>query len=195
MFFPGVGTLVGGAIGAGVGAFGAYESGQAQKKAYTYQAGVAQINKQIADQNARYAIETGESRAQIAGMQTRAQIGETKAIQGASGLAVNKGSTVDVRASEANIGEENEMTIRSNAAREAYGYKVQGVADTAQATLDTAAAKTSSQAGTIGAVSSLLGGATSVSSRWTQFAQQGVFGGGSGNATAPWSYAEGDEYA
>lgn len=166
------GTLVGG----GVSAFGALQSGEAQSKAYTYQAGVAQINARIANQNARYATAVGESKAQISGMQTRAQLGATKAIQGASGLNVNTGSAVGVRASEADIGEENEMTIRSDAARQAYGFKVQAAGDIAQSNLDLASAASAKTASKYGVISSLLGSAGSVAGKWAQFGQQGVFG-------------------
>jgi hypothetical protein len=176
MFGP-IGTLVGlglGAAAGGVKAYGDYSAGQSGAKAYQYQASIARMNAAIANQNAVYATKVGEAKAQISGMQTRAQIGETKAIQGASGLDVNKGSAVDVRASEADIGEQNEMTIRSNAAKQAYDFRVGAVGDIAQANIDTAAAKTTKTAGTIGAASSILGSASSVSSKWAQFSQQGT---------------------
>jgi hypothetical protein len=134
------------------------------------------MNAQIAEQNAQYATAVGESKAQISGMKTRAQIGETKAIQGGSGLAVNTGTAVNVRASEADIGAENEMTIRSNAAREAYAYRTQEAGDIAQSRLDVAAADQAKKAGGISAISSILGAASSVSSKWAQFKMQGVFG-------------------
>lgn len=178
MFGP-IGAAIGlglGAAAGGVKAYGDYQGGQAAGKAFTYQAGVAQINAQIANQNARYATAVGESKAQISGMQTRAQLGTTKAIQGASGLNVNTGSAVGVRASEADIGEENEMTIRSDTARQAYGFKVQAAGDIAQSNLDLASAASSKTASKYGAISSLLGSAGSVAGKWAQFGQQGVFG-------------------
>lgn len=172
-----IGALIGlglGAAAGGVKAYGDYSGAQAGTKVYTYQAAVARMNAAIANRNANYAIKVGESKAQISGMQTRAQIGETKAAQGASGLAVNKGSAVDVRASEADIGEENEMTIRSNAAKEAYNFKVGAAQDTAQASIYDTAAKTTKTSGNIAAASSLLSAGSSVSSKWAQFSQQGA---------------------
>jgi hypothetical protein len=167
------------AVGAGVGAFGSWYGGQASKNMYQYQSAVSQINKQISDQNAKYAIAAGETRAQESGMKTRAEIGTTRAIQGASGLDVNRGSAVEVRASEADIGTQSAAVIRSNAAREAYGYKVQGFQYGAQSKIDIMAGKNAAFAGNIGAVSSILGGASSVSSKWLQGSQAGMFGGGS----------------
>lgn len=172
------GTLGASAIGSALGAYGSYEGGKAQKAAYDYQASVAAMNAKIANANAARAIQVGESQAQISGMQTRAQIGETKAVQSGSNLDVNKGSAVEVRASEADIGAENERTIRNDAQQKAYDFKVQAAQDTAQGTLDTFAGQNAEKAGTIGAFSSLLGGAGSVATKWSQFSQQGAFGGG-----------------
>lgn len=163
-------------IGGGLAAYGAQQKGTAESNMYTYQSGVAQLNKQIADQNAQYATAAGEVSAQTAGMRTRAQIGATKADQAASGIDVNKGSAVDTRVSEAEIGSANVATIRANAAREAYGYRVGGAQAEAQSGLDLYAAKTSRTAGNIGALSSILGTAGSVSSKWLQFKNQGIGG-------------------
>jgi len=162
------------AIGGGVGALGSLMGGQAQKNAYGYQAAVAQMNAKIANANAEHAVQVGEKEAQISGMQTRAQIGETKAIQSGTNLDVNKGSAVDVRASEADIGKDNEMTIRSNAAWTAYGYKVEAAKDTAQANLDMMAGENSQKSGLLGAFTSLLGGAGSVSGKWLEYQRQGI---------------------
>jgi hypothetical protein len=170
-----IGGLASSALGAGVSAFGNMQQGAAQSAAYTYQAGIAQINAQIADQNARYAYAVGEQKAQAAGMQTRAIIGQTKAQQGASGLDVNVGSAVDVRASEADLGAENVGVIRNDAARTAYGYQVEEQQQLTQAALDRFAAKNVKTAGYIGAASSLLGGASSVSDKWLKGQQAGSF--------------------
>jgi hypothetical protein len=169
------GSLGAGILGAGLSAFGSYEGGKAQQNAYNYQAAIAQMNAKIENNNAAHAIQVGEREAQISGMQTRAQIGETKAIQSGSNLDVNKGSAVDVRASEADIGKENEMTIRSNAAWTAYGFEVKGAEDTAQANLDLMAGENAKKAGILGMYSSLLGGAGSVGGKWAEFKKQGIF--------------------
>jgi hypothetical protein len=179
-------TLAGTSLGAtlaggGVSTLGALQSGGAQSSAYRYQAGVAAMNASIAENNANYATAVGESKAQISGMQTRAQIGATKAIQSGTNLNVNTGSAVDVRASEADIGEENEMTIRSNAAREAYGFRTQAAGDIAQENLYNAAASNTKKASNINALTSILGTAASVSSKWAMFSKQGIGGGGGSN--------------
>src|SRR6266446_6811854 len=113
----GMAATAGGAI---VGAIGSSYKGQAESNMYNYQAGVAQVNEQIAKQNAAYEKELGETQAQEAGMKTRAEMGQIKAAQGASGLDVNCCSAVDVQKSAQEVGTFNETMIRSNAAKRAY---------------------------------------------------------------------------
>lgn len=166
-------------------------TGEAQGRTFDYQAAVAQINKKIALQNADYAIASGEVSAQQSGMKTRAQIGQTKAIQGASNLDVNTGSQADVRESEHEVGVADQSTIRTNAARAAYGFTVEALSDDSQSQLDRVSAETSRESGRLGVVqadfarqgadlgvkASLLGGATSVASKWTQAYTSGMLGG------------------
>jgi hypothetical protein len=75
--------------------------------------------------------------------------------------------------------------IRANAAKKAYGFEVGAAEDVAQAGAYTVAGETSVTAGDIGAVSSVLGAAGSVSSKWLQASQ--AFGSGgdtSGDASS-----------
>lgn len=173
-------SLVASALGSATSASGASFTGQAQANMYNYQAGVAQINQQIMAQNASWATEEGEVSAQQQGIKTQAQIGTTLAQQGAGGLDVASGSDARVRASELEIGEEDQALIRSNAAQKAYGFEVQGFQYAAQASADTASASNSLTAAQYNVASSLLSGASSVSSKWLQGSQAGIFGGGSG---------------
>lgn len=163
-------TIAGGATGAMGSLFG----GQAAATAANYQAGVAQMNAQIAQQNAQFEQQKGEAEAQQAGMKGRYQLGMTKAIQGASGIDVNRGSTVNVQRSESEITNMNEATIRNNAARKAWGFEVEGANDQAQAALDRMKASTSKTAGEFGAASSLLSAAGSVSSKWMNASDKGA---------------------
>lgn len=164
------------AAGGITGAIGSLFGGSAQSNMYKYQAGIAAMNAQIAQQNANYDLAVGEVQAQQSGMKTRAVIGATRAQQGASGLDVNTGTAVQVRASEAELGAEDMALIRSNAAKRAYGDEVTAVQDTAQSELDTYAARNSQTAGVIGAFSSVLGAGGSISSKWVDFASKSIPG-------------------
>lgn len=173
MMVVGMGASAGGAI---TGAIGSEYQGAAQSNMYGYQAGVAQINKQIAMQNADYERRVGEVKAQESGMKTGAVIAQTKTIQGASNLDVNRGSAADVRESEHAIGRQDQDIIRSNAARLAYGKEVEATQFESQSELYKMAQKTSKTAGHLGAISSILGGVSSVASKWTQAKSAGAFG-------------------
>ncbi len=112
-------------------------------------------------------------------MKTRYQIGQTTAAQAASGVDVNKGSGVAVRASEQTVGNFDQAILRSNAAKAAYGYRVEGAMDTEQARVDQFAAANAQKAGYINAASSILGGAGSVADKWLAGQSKGLWGGSS----------------
>jgi hypothetical protein len=157
------------AVGGVTSAIGNMMSGQAQANMYNYQAGVAQANAEVKKQDAAYALEAGEVTAQQSGMRTRAEVGATKVGFAAGNVA--GASTDRVLTSETEIGAENQALIRANAAKRAYGFEVGASADIAQAGADRVAASTSKTAGDIGAVSSLVGAAGQVSSKWLQYKQ------------------------
>lgn len=165
----------------GISALGSIMGGQSQASMFQYQSGIAAMNAEIAKQNADYAVAAGEVSAQESGMRTRAQIGQTIATQGAGNLAVGQGSNARVVNSELALGQEDQALIRSNAAKQAYGYEVTAAQDTAQSQLDTQAASNAKTAGIISGIGSLLGTAGSVSSKWLTATQSGAFGGGGTN--------------
>ncbi len=136
-------------------------SGFSNAQASRLQAQIAQNNSALAGQNAFATANAGEAAQNQAQMKTRAVIGATKAAQAANGIDVNTGSAVDVRASEAELGKMDAMTIRSNAARQAYGYQVEGVTQRAQSKLLKAQATQAEIAGVINAGADLLGGSSS----------------------------------
>lgn len=165
-----------GAVGSVFQGEGQAQQYEAQGRSLRYQAGVARMNRDIAQQNAAYEREAGEIEAQQSGMKTRAQVGQVKAVQAGSGIDVNRGSPVAVRESMLAVGAEDEAIIRANAARKAYGQEVEAVQHESQARIDEMGAESADRAssrartsGYIGAASSILGSAASVSSRWLQY--------------------------
>ena len=160
-----------------IGAVGAQSQGRAQANMYQYQAGVARVNATVAKQDSDYAREAGEVEATNAGMRTRAEVGATRAGMAAGNVDINSGSGKRVVASETAIGQENEATIRANAAKRAYGFDVKAAGDTATAGAMDVAATTSREAGDINAISTIIGTAGSVASKWSQYGQ--AFGPGS----------------
>jgi hypothetical protein len=180
-------TALGGVVGAGGKLLEGYGQQQAdifKATEATYQAGIAQQNQEIAQQNANYALYSGEVQAQQAGMKLRSEIATTKAEQGASNLDVNSGSAVLVRSAEQEVGQENISLIRSDAAKRAYGYTVQSwqygtqaTWDQTAATFDKGAAQMAMISGEISAAGSLLGGASSVGSQWMAAKSSGALKG------------------
>lgn len=170
-----IGSTIAGTI---TSATAANYSGQASANMYNYQAGIAQANKVLAQQDANYAISSGEVAAQQSGMKTRAQVGATRAGFGASNVA--GGSQDAVLKSETDIGQEDQALIRSNAAKRAFGFNVEAAKDTAQGQVYKTAAETSQETGRLGVLSSIIGGASNVAGKWLQYKQ--YFGSGDSGA-------------
>lgn len=157
----------------GIGA--ARQSAGASASSNFYQAGVAQINARIAAQNADYASIKGEKDAMRYGMQARQRSGEIIAGQSASGLDIGSGSAVDVRKSQDTISQMDMAQIREDAAKVAFNYRQQASQFTNDAMMSMRAGRSSQAAGNINALSSLVGGAGSVASKWLEAKKMGVF--------------------
>lgn len=177
-----LGSIGTGASAAGgiVGAIGNLISGGANKKMYDYQAGIAQINKKNALQDADYSRAVGETEAQTSGMKTRFTLGKIVSGQAASGLDVNSGSNQRVQEGEQAIGTHDEAVIRSSAAKRAYGYEVEAATDEAQSQVYKMGGKNAETAGMIGAATSILGSASSVAGKWLDASKVGLYSGNVG---------------
>ncbi|TXH55882.1 MAG: hypothetical protein E6Q97_07795 [Desulfurellales bacterium] len=163
-------------LGGGLSMFGALSEGAANARMANYRAGIADMNSQIAKQNADYARTVGEAQARRSGMKTAEVIANQKTAQSGSGLDVNFGSPAAVRDSTAALGREDQSTIRETAARRAYGYDVEAANQTAQAGVERAAASNAKRTALLKSLSSFVGSASSVSDKWLQGKQQGLWG-------------------
>jgi hypothetical protein len=115
-------------------------------------------NARLADLNASDAIARGEVDAGKHEAQTRGLAGSQRAALAAQGIDVDSGSAADVQKDTATLGALDATTIKNNAWREAWGYKVQAANSTAQGAM-------AKSAGDFSATSSLLtGGMNAVSS-------------------------------
>ena len=169
-----IGSLVASAAGAGVSAMGASASASATAASDNYKAQVASNNAIIAKRNADAATEAGGVGAQVNDLKTKNLVGTQLVTQASNGLDVGSGTNVNVRQSAADIGHLDTLTILNNAAKQSAGFKAQGMNFTAEAGLDTAAAANAKTAGDYTVASSLLGGASSVSSKWAAYQQSGA---------------------
>ncbi len=171
-----VGTMAATAGGAIVGGIGAEKSGQANAATYRYKAGVALLNKQINEQNASWATQAGGAKAEVEGLKSKQQIGETKVVQSASGFDVNSGNNEKVRETQTDVAKYDQNVIRWDAAKAAYGYETKSTTDVAESHLDQMAASQSEEAGFLGMMGSFISGAGNVAGKWMEGSKVGAFG-------------------
>lgn len=164
----------GGASGL-MGALGAKTSADATADSYNYKAVVASNNAIIAQRNAEAATAAGGVAAQSNDLKTKNLVGTQLVTQASNGLDVGSGTNVNVRQSAQDLGHLDTLTILNNAAKNSAGFKAQGMNFTAEAGLDRASAENAKTAGDIGVMTSLLGGASSISDKWSGYKQKGVF--------------------
>lgn len=118
-----VGTVVASAV---MQARAAHQSGKAQQGAAESSAQQQEWNARIADVQAQDAITRGREAEGQLRTQTRGLIGSQRAGFAGQGLDISVGSPVDVQGDTAYLGELDAQTLRANAAREAWGYRVEG---------------------------------------------------------------------
>lgn len=94
--------------------------GQFQQKSYDF-------NSKLADLQATDALKRGETDATNYKKGIVKTIGAQRASMAAQGIELDSGSALEIQQDTAHIGEQDAMTIRNNAAREAWGYKVQAL--------------------------------------------------------------------
>ncbi len=94
-----------------------------------YEAMIDRQNAGLADQQAADAIQRGQIEEGRQRLGTKQEIGATRASIAGQGVDVGSGSALDVQGSEAGLGEMDALTIRNNAAREAWGYNTQAAQD------------------------------------------------------------------
>lgn len=173
---PSAAAVVGGVslASTALGGLGAIQSSRAASASAGYNAQVAANNAQIATQNANFAGAEGERNVEASQAKTRAALASTLATQGASGVDVNSGSSVDVRASEAKLGMLNSLNIRSEAAKQAYGFQSQSANYTGQSALDKSQKVSDEIGGYLNAGSTILGG-IGKASKYENWLNQGSY--------------------
>jgi hypothetical protein len=171
------GVGLAGSIGSSVmGGVGANYAAKAKAGQYNYQAGIARVNQRVQEQNADFASQSGEIEGVQTGLKHRALLGKIKATQGASGIDVNSGTNLDVYAGAQTIARMDQENVARNAMQKVRAYKSAAWSEGEQANLYDVAARNATKEGKIGVLSSIVGGASSVSSKWLQGNQAGVWG-------------------
>ena len=112
------------AVGALVlGAAAGVQQAQAQKAAGQAQEAQAKENAKAANVQAQNAVLTGQIEEDRRRQQTRRMLATQRTAMAANNIDMSSGTALEVLGDTAAIGEQDALTIRANAAREAWGYK------------------------------------------------------------------------
>lgn len=106
-------------------AFSAYSSAEAQSSADEYAASVARNNETVAEWQAGDAQRRGAEATAATRRKYMSLQGTQRANMAARGLDITDGSANSILQDTSFFGQYDENTVRANAAREAWGYKVQ----------------------------------------------------------------------
>ncbi len=167
-------ALGAGAAGGLIGGIGSILGGNAQASNDRYQAQVAQNNAAYSARAADTALTQGQVVAQQQYQVGSQRLGQARAAEGANGVAINSGSAVDDQASIARTTALNVGAVGYNADTQAVSDRNQTANYDTQANVDRTSASNAVISGFIGGATSLLGSASSVSSKWASFQQAGV---------------------
>lgn len=114
-------------LGGLFGVKGAYDSAKASREAYAIQSSVARENARISEEKARLALEAGQASEQNTRLRTSGLIGTQRAAMAANGIDLGEGTANDILTTSAYMGERDALTVKDNAARQAWGYRVEGI--------------------------------------------------------------------
>lgn len=198
----GIAQMVQQGVGAMFGAYASREEGIQNQQALDYKAAVARNNAIIAEQAATYTTQAGDERARVRMAEGGQRIAGAEASYSAGNLDIGKGSPNNVIRDIGAITGLDVMTIRNNAARQAWKYRNDATSFTSQAGVLDVAARNAYRAGMIGAESSLLVGQASVADKWAQMsmnsgnsANSGYYDGGGTNESAGTGSGDEGSYA
>lgn len=163
---------IAGVAGAGIDAFGKYQSGQ-------YAGQVAENNAHVAGQNAEYATEAGTADAGTQSLKGAVKSAGIKNAIAADGIDVNTGSAPKVLASQAEANQLDIETILHNSDLTAYGYRTQQSDLTDEAKQDRAGGVLGAIGSGLKGVSTLVDKAPSLPLKW-----------GTGGAATKWGWSD-----
>lgn len=117
-------------IGLGQGAFTMYQASKevdALNRQREYMDRMSNVNKMFNDNLAKEAIARGDEQASMLGRKTKQLIGTQRVNLAAQGIELDSGSALDIQQDTAKLSKIDEIKIRNNAWKEAWGIKTQGM--------------------------------------------------------------------
>lgn len=112
-----------------IGLAGSMMQAQGQQQNAGFQSGMLKQNAAFKNRTAEETLIAGDSAADWQRVRTGQAIGTQRSSIAANGIDVNSGSAARLQDDTAMLGELDALTIQNNAAREAYGYRVQAKQD------------------------------------------------------------------
>ena len=97
-----------------------------------YMKSMAEVNSMFAQMQADDAISRGDEQARQIGQKAKQTIGAQRAGYAAQGIEVDTGSALEVQQDTAALSKMDELRIRNNAWREAWGYKIDNALATSE---------------------------------------------------------------
>lgn len=152
---------------------GGMSQGNAQDAQAQSQARTMRTNAMYANNAAQDAVKRGTYDADLQRIRTGQLIGTQRAAMASNGGLVDQGTNSILQQDTAQLGELDALTIQNNAAREAYGLKVQAMQGFRNATDTELAGKNAKQ-------NSLLGGVIKGAGSFFGGGGASMFGGGGG---------------
>ena len=147
---------------AAISAYGAYQQASSQRAQAGYQAKVAENNATIAEMQAQDAKARGDKASFDVRRKYAALMGTQRASMAARGLDITDGSANAILQDTAYFGAYDEATTRSNAAREAWGYRVRAAGSQSDA---------AAYGATADAINPLMSGGLAGAGTWFSSAQ------------------------
>lgn len=145
-------------IGLALSTFGTLASAKANADAAKAAARQADMNKVVAQNNAKDARDQGVADAQDLQLRNRARIAQQQNILSERNISASSGSSLDILGDTASMGKLDELTAVNNAERKAVAYETQSINYDYQAKVDRMTAKNSMTAGVLGAFGDLSSG-------------------------------------
>ena len=138
------------------------QASNAQQAQATYASRVAQNNATIAETQAKDALDRGSEAERLERLRTQKLIGDQRAGFAANGVLLDSGTPADFISDTAALGELDALTVRRNAAREAFGFRAQKTNFEAEAQMERMKAKQIKKAKPLLVGADLLGSGANV---------------------------------
>lgn len=163
-------------LGAAVTAIGQIQASNAAQSQARYEAAIARNNEIRARQLAEDARLRGEAEAADRKRYYSQLEGRQRAALASNNVVVDEGSALDIVADTAAAATLDDLTIRSNAEREALGFEQQGANFRAEAEMADLRRKASRASLPFEVAGTILSSGTAVAGKWYEFDRTGAFG-------------------